>query len=176
MHLKKKTKKKTALKSFNDLPGRKYHLISSWALMTKQQLGRDHQILSQRRKPNLQGILFESTMTLNIFIRCFTAGVGHQQGRWVTGKNLTWPFTPCPAERWQRKRGDRVLWLVHTTRHLLKYDQSLAPPYSSYGDSSFQRAHKGLVELNELNGSKAPGHGGSDQLNGSHCVPMVTGG
>lgn len=31
-----------------------------------------------------------------------------------TGKNLTWPFTPCPAERWQRKRGDRVLWLVHT--------------------------------------------------------------
>lgn len=144
-------------------------------LMTKQ-VGRDHQILSQRRKPNLQRILLESTVPWNIFIRRSTAGAGHRQGRSVTGKNLTWPFTPWPTERWQRKRGDRVLWVVHATRHLPKYDQSLAPPYSSYGDSSFQRAHKGLVELNELNGSKAPGHGGSDQLNGSHCVPMVTGG
>lgn len=65
---------------------------------------------------------------------------------------------------------------VHTTRHLLKYDQARAPPYSSYGGSPFLHAHKAWVQLNGLNGSGAPGHGGSDQLNGPHCVPMVTGG
>lgn len=52
---------------------------------------------------------------------------------------------------------------------------SLAP--SHRGDSSFQRVHKGRAGLNGLNGSAAPGHGGSDQLNGPHCVAVVvTGG
>lgn len=50
-------------------------------------------------------------------------------------------------------------------------------PPSRGGDSSFQRAHKGQAGLNGLNGSAAPGHGGSDQLNGPHCVATaVTGG
>lgn len=99
---------------------------------------------SQMNKTNLHGILFESATTLDICIKCLT-GVGHQQGRLVTGKNLTWPFTPGPAERWQSGRGDPLPSVVHTTRHLLKYDQSPAPPFSSHGDSSFQHAHKGWV-------------------------------
>lgn len=59
---------------------------------------------------------------------------------------------------------------IHTTRHLLKYDQSAASPFSSYGGSSFQRAHKDWVQLDCLNGSGAPGHSSSDQQNGPHCV------
>lgn len=51
---------------------------------------------------------------------------------------------PGPAESWQGERGEPLPSVVHTTRHLLKYDRLPAPPCSSYGGSSFQRAHKRL--------------------------------
>lgn len=150
-------------------------IISSCILTWNWSLGLEIQLVIHRWKTNLCGILHESA-TSDFCITCQTVGGGCQPGRLVTGKNQTWPFTPGPAERWPGERGEPLPSVVQTTRHLLKYDQAPAPPFSSYGGSSFQRAHKGWVQLNGLNGSRAPGHGGPDQLNGPHCVPMVTGG
>lgn len=74
--------------------------------------------------------------------------------------------------------------VVLTTRHLLKHDHrrhlpplslDSLPPTEETAHSSVW--HKGRAGLNGLNGSTAPGHGGSDQLNGPHCVAaVVTGG
>lgn len=52
--------------------------------------------------------------------------------------------------------GGRALPMeMHTVCHLLKYDQSVAVPFSSYGGGSFQRTHKDRVQLNGLNGSRS---------------------
>lgn len=131
----------------------------------------DHQLLIHRWKTNML-----LSATLDFSITHLTDGGGSQQGRLVTGKNQTWSFTSGPAEIWDSEQGGLLPVVVHTTRHLFKYDQSPAPPFSSYRGTSFQRAHKDWVQLNGLNGRRAPGHGGSGQLNDPHCVPMVTGG
>lgn len=103
-------------------------------------------------------------------------------------KNLTWTLTPVQLS--VGRQGDRVRWSEgaggfwqHVTSSSMTIaDPSLPPssklsPLSRRGDSSFQHVHKGRAGLNGLNGSAAPDHGGSDQLNGPYCVAaVVTGG
>lgn len=144
-------------------------------LISKSHLGLDHLLLTHRRKTNLCGILLLSA-TSDLCTTCLTDSRGVNQADQIQRGTRRDLLPPGPAERWQGESCEPLPSVVHTTRHLLKYDQSPAPPCSSYGGSSFQHAHKGWVQLNGLNGSRAPGHGGSDQLNGPHCVPMVTGG
>lgn len=132
----------------------------------KWHFGLDPQLLTHGWKHDPCGILV--CLTTSVQSAWQTAGDDSQVGQFL-GRSRHDLVPPAQL------RGGPLPSAVHTTRHLLKCDQSTATPCSSYAGSSFQRAHKGWVQLNGLNGSRAPGLGGSDPLNGPHYVPWSQG-